>query len=75
MKSLSSKITQLFLVLFIPLSIAAIFSACGKTKAENKEQKTATDDETISIRTAAVQNKTIAHDIVGYLKNLCQRRR
>ncbi len=64
MKKRALKSTQLFLSVFIPLSIMTLFSACGKSKAENTEKKT-DDTETVSVRTVAVQQKTMTHDIVG----------
>ena len=72
MKKRSLKITQLILSLVIPLSIIsgcaisilAVLSSCGKSKAENATQK-AEDTEVISVRTVKVEQKTVTHDIIG----------
>jgi membrane fusion protein, multidrug efflux system len=64
MKKRAFKITQLFLFIFMPLSIITLFSACGKAKAGATTQKTE-DTEVVSVRTAEVEQKTMTHDIVG----------
>ena len=64
MKKRSLIITQLFFFLLLPLSISVVFTACGKAKAADVATKT-DDVEIVSVRTAKVEQKTIAHTIVG----------
>ncbi len=67
MKMLSSKLPRLFSFILIPLSIVALFSACGKTKGENKTVETpkADDTEVIAVKTVPVVTKNGTHDVVG----------
>jgi membrane fusion protein, multidrug efflux system len=64
MKTHSLDFTRLFLKLMIPLSIAVVFEACGKAKAADKTTDLQ-DSEVIPVRLAAVERKTVTHDIVG----------
>lgn len=64
MKKIFSTLNHLLFWILIPLSITAIFTACGKANASDVPNKTE-DIEVVPVRMVKVEQKTVVHDIVG----------